>query len=140
MGSAGVIIDTPLDDRDCGVMTFGDKGVMITTFNNAPSFQRRLWRTKLTYANAYLDEVEKKGGWEKYLGSSIAISNDGGKTFGDPIIVPISSPHGPCELKNGDILTVFYEGRLLLNRLSGILRNKVAVFMNNEIKGVIPHL
>lgn len=104
-----VVIDTPLDDRDGGVMTFGEKGVMITSFNNPPSFQRKECQGNVVYGNAYLDEVEKRGGWEKYLGSMIAISNDGGKTFGDPITVPITSPHGPCELNDG---TIFYVGRL----------------------------
>lgn len=114
-----VIIDSPLDDRDGGIMTFGEKGVMIATFNNTPAFQRKNCQAKLTYSNAYLDEVEKKGGWEKYHGSSIAISNDCGKTFGEPIIVPISSPHGPCELNDGSI---FYVGRLFadVNSISHI--------------------
>ncbi len=104
-----VLIDTPLDDRDGGIMTFGENGVMIASFNNTPSFQRKQCQAKFTYANAYLDEVERKGGWEKYNGSMLAISNDGGKTFGDPVIVPISSPHGPCELSDG---TILYVGRL----------------------------
>ena len=104
-----VILDTPLDDRDGGIMTFGEKGVMVATFNNTPSFQRKQCQSQPTYANAYLDAVEKKGGWEKYLGSSLVISNDGGKTFGEPVIVPISSPHGPCELNDG---TILYVGRL----------------------------
>ena len=104
-----IIADTPLDDRDCGIMTFGESGVMVATFNNAPSFQRSHCQAKHTYANAYLDEVERRGDWQRYLGSSLVISKDGGKTFGDPVIVPISSPHGPCELNDG---TVLYVGRL----------------------------
>ena len=138
-----VVIDTPLDDRDSGIMTFGDKGVMITTFNNAPSFQRKHCRTKPTYANAYLDEVEKKGGWEKYLGSSIAISNDGGKTFGDPILVPISSPHGPCELNDG---TILYVGRLFndVNSISHIECHTVSrdgkTEFRSRIEDVAPNL
>lgn len=104
-----VVIDTPLDDRDGGVTPFGEKGVVIASFNNTPSFQRKQCQGKFTYANAYLDEVEKKGGWEKYHGSLLAFSNDGGKTFGQPVTVPISSPHGPCELEDG---TLFYVGRL----------------------------
>ncbi|MBQ1244426.1 MAG: exo-alpha-sialidase, partial [Clostridia bacterium] len=35
------IIDTPLDDRDGGLMTFGEAGVMITAFNNTADFQRQ---------------------------------------------------------------------------------------------------
>ena len=114
-----IVADTPLDDRDGGIMTFGDKGVMIASFNNTPSFQRKQCQAHITYSNAYLDIVEKKGGWEKYLGSSLIISHDGGMTFADPVIVPISSPHGPCELNDG---TVFYVGRLFddVNSISHI--------------------
>ncbi len=104
-----VIIDTPLDDRDGGVMTFGENGVIITSFNNTPSFQRKHPQLKPTYANAYLDEVEKNDNWKKFLGSTLAVSEDGGKTFKGPYVVPISSPHGPCELSDR---TVLYVGRL----------------------------
>ncbi|MBE6608906.1 MAG: exo-alpha-sialidase [Ruminococcaceae bacterium] len=104
-----VIIDTPLDDRDGGVMTFGENGVIITSFNNRPSFQRSITQVKATYANAYIDEVEKNDNWKNFLGSTMAISDDGGKTFRGPYVVSITSPHGPCELSDG---TVFYVGRL----------------------------
>ena len=104
-----IIADTPLDDRDGGIMTFGKSGVMVATFNNDPAFQRKNCQAKHTYANAYLDEVERRGDWQKYLGSSLIISKDGGRTFASPVIVPISSPHGPCELNDG---TVLYVGRL----------------------------
>ena len=62
-------------------------------FNNVPSFQCKYCRAKQTYANAYLDDVERNDG----RSSSITISNDGGKPFGDTSIVPISSPRSPYE-------------------------------------------
>ncbi len=100
-----ILIDTPLDDRDGGIMTFGEKGVIVTSFNNTPSFQRKECQRKTAYAYSYIDEVEKLD-WKKYLGANMVISDDGGKTFKGPYIVPISSPHGPCELKDGRILYV----------------------------------
>ncbi len=103
-----IIIDTLLDDRDGGVMTFGDNGVMITSFNNSPVFQRQSCQRKTAYAYSYIDEVEKRD-WQKYIGSTLAVSEDGGKTFKGPYILPISSPHGPCELSDGRIL---YVGRV----------------------------
>lgn len=103
-----ILMDTPLDDRDGGICTFGDKGVIVCSFNNHVDFQRN-YQGESLYRKAYLDEVEKAGDFEKYLGSTIAISNDGGKTFGDIKIVPISSPHGPCELSDG---TILYVGRI----------------------------
>ncbi len=103
-----VIIDTPLDDRDGGVMTFGEKGVIATSFNNTPDFQRKQCQVRTSYAYAYIDEIEKHD-WKKYLGSTVAVSEDGGKTFKGPYLMPVSSPHGPCELSDGRIL---YVGRL----------------------------
>ncbi len=100
-----VIIDTPLDDRDGGICTFGEQGVMVTSFNNTPTFQRNRIHARATYVNAYLDEMEKCD-WQKYYGSTLAVSHDGGKTYDNPIVVPITSPHGPLELSDGRILYV----------------------------------
>lgn len=138
-----VVIDTPLDDRDGGICTFGEKGVVVASFNNTPDFQRKNVSAMPTYVNAYLDQVEKKGGWEKYLGSTLAFSNDGGKTFGDPVIVPISSPHGPCELQDG---TLFYVGRLFsdVNSVSHIECHTVTpdgkTEMRSRIEDIAPDL
>ena len=104
-----VIIDTPLDDRDAGIMPFGKDGIMVTSFTNTPAFQRRNAGINLTYVNSYLDVVEKNDNWKQYLGSTLSISRDNGKSFTDPVLVPISSPHGPCVLSDGSIL---YVGRL----------------------------
>jgi hypothetical protein len=104
-----IIIDTPLDDRDAGILPIGEKRVIVTSFNNDVAFQRREARVHQTYCSAYLDAVEKRSDYQKYLGSTLAISDDLGRSFTDPIIVPISSPHGPCLLSDG---TVLYVGRL----------------------------
>ncbi len=102
-----ILLDTPLDDRDGGIMTFGESGVMVTSFNNTHEFMRRKG-IKTPYAQAYLDEAEKLDA-SKYLGSTLLISRDCGKTFDGPYILPVTSPHGPCELNDGRIL---YVGRV----------------------------
>jgi hypothetical protein len=33
------VIDTSLDDRDCGIATFGESGMIVTSFNNTVAFQ-----------------------------------------------------------------------------------------------------
>ena len=101
-----ILIDTPLDDRDGGICTFGESGVIVTSFNNHPDFQRK-HQGDSPYRKAYIDMVEQTD-FEKYLGSTLVISQDGGKTFGEVITVPISSPHGPCTLSDG---TILYVGR-----------------------------
>lgn len=103
------IIDTVLDDRDGGVMTFGKSGVIVTSFNNTVSFQREQRRPdgdiQLPYRNAYLDMVTEKE--EKaVLGATFKISNDCGVTFGELHKSPVTSPHGPVELSDGSILWV----------------------------------
>lgn len=92
------IIDTPLDDRDCGICTFGEKGVFVSCFNNSTEFQRKFTKEDTpvsAYINSYLDLVDQSGKADAYLGSTFVISQDGGNTFGDVQIAPVSSPHGP---------------------------------------------
>ena len=107
-----VIMDTLLDDRDAGICTFGESGVMITSFNNTVDFQRK-YGVQNPYTKAYLDLAEPKADHEKYLGSTYTVSHDGGKTFGDIGTLPVSSPHGPCVLNDGSILYVgrIYDGK-----------------------------
>ena len=109
------VINTPLDDRDAGILAYGEKNVIITSFNNAVRFQRDFAERMITsggvnakvgnYTVKYLDTVTPEEE-SKYLGSEFRISHDCGVTFGDIHISPITSPHGPCELNDGSILWV----------------------------------
>lgn len=113
-----VIIDTPLDDRDSGITPFaGGKRVIFTSFNNTTAFQRKvnakrhfaqspLVRAEADLIDAYLNYVDVQGSAEKYLGSTYCISEDGGYSFGDVKVAPITSPHGPCELNDGRLMWV----------------------------------
>lgn len=112
------VIDTPLDDRDAGILPFGKKGVIITSFNNTADLQRNNIEF---YGSPELDSVQKQA-VEKYglayldtitvedeksfLGSTFRISNDNGVTFGPVFHSPVSSPHGPAELSDGSIVWV----------------------------------
>lgn len=108
------IIDTVLDDRDAGIMTFGETGVVVTSFNNTTEFQRNHAFARgeemaplRAYSLAYLDLVTPEA--EKaVLGSTYCISNDCGVTFGPLMHSPIMTPHGPALLKDG---TMLYVGR-----------------------------
>ena len=107
------VIDTPLDDRDGGILAFGDAGVMVTSFNNTREAQRgwngfppeldekRKLRNK--YYHAYLDTVTDAEE-AAFLGSTFRVSFDGGKTFGPLRRSPVTSPHGPALLSDGTIL------------------------------------
>jgi len=101
------VIDTPLDDRDGGILPFGESSVMITSFNNTTADQRGWNGGKSAYIDAYLDRVEAmEGVHERYLGSTFVLSHDGGVTFSEVKRIPVTAPHGPCLLNDGQILYV----------------------------------
>lgn len=94
------IIDTVLDDRDAGLCAFGDKGLILTSFNNTVHFQRSIAQESDRYRHGYLDtitEEEEKAA----LGATFRISHDNGVTFGPLYHSPVTSPHGPLELPDG---------------------------------------
>lgn len=96
------VIDTPLDDRDAGICTFGEKGVIFTSFNNSADMQRQ-YNKENEYVQSYINTITKEDE-EKYLGSVFRISRDCGITFGRIYSSPVTSPHGPTELKDGTVL------------------------------------
>ena len=51
-----VINDTPLDDRDGGILAFGEKDVIVTSFTNTVEFQRKR-KSADAYNHSYLDKV-----------------------------------------------------------------------------------
>ncbi|MBQ9083701.1 MAG: exo-alpha-sialidase [Clostridia bacterium] len=113
-----VVMDTPLDDRDAGILTFGTQDVLVTSFNNTVA-QQKIWNTakdektgktrpKSRYIDAYLNTVNAEEAEARYLGSTFVISRDNGKTFGPVMRIPVSAPHGPTKMKDG---TILYVGR-----------------------------
>ena len=101
------VIDTVLDDRDAGICTFGESGVVLTSFNVSAAFVRNFHKEhpyREKYVNAYLDQVSEEE--ERKASSTYRISRDCGVTFGKLYRSPITSPHGPLELKNGTVLWV----------------------------------
>lgn len=98
------VIDTPLDDRDCGLCAFGDSSLIVTSFNNTAAFQRGCHPDD-PYINAYLDTVTAEEE-QRFLGSVFRISHDNGQTFGPLYKSPVTSPHGPCVLPDGSLLWV----------------------------------
>ncbi len=110
------VIDTVLDDRDAGIVPFGESGVILTSFNNTVEFQRQCIGQRIAangtqpdsaaaYDAAYLDTVSPEA-QAAVLGSTFRISRDNGVTFGELHISPVTSPHGPLELQDGTLLWV----------------------------------
>ena len=112
-----VILDTPLDDRDAGILPFGERSLLVTSFNNTKETQRAInhngyWETvernsaDHPYVNGYLDALDGESAEAAYLGSTLVFSHDGGKTFGEVLRVPVTCPHGPTLTPQGEILYV----------------------------------
>ncbi len=121
-----IIIDTPLDDRDAGVMPFGEQSVLVTSFNNTVQAQRN-WNANNNdpYINAYLDKLDAEAAEEKYLGSTFVISHDGGKTFGEVMRMPITSPHGPTLMNDG---TILYVGRIFTSNTRQVADDTLSAY------------
>ena len=98
------VIDTVLDDRDGGLLPFGEQGLILTSFNNSLKVQREHPRLS-DYAAAYLNTLSQEEEAQA-IGSSFRISRDGGQSFGALHKSPITSPHGPALLSDGSILWV----------------------------------
>lgn len=110
------VIDTPLDDRDSGIVSFANGRVIMTSFNNSIAMQRN-WSTWLAtetplqkaqkaFTDAYLDMLTNLPGGEDLLGSTYALSEDGGYSFGPVRISPVTNPHGPMPTKDGGLLYI----------------------------------
>jgi len=97
------VIDTPLDDRDGGILAYGKSNVVVTSFTNTRKFQRE--STDNPYVHAYLDTVTDEEE-EKYLGASYRISTDCGVTFGEIKKCPVTIPHGPLEMPDGSLMFI----------------------------------
>ena len=105
-----VVMDTHLDDRDTGICAFGESGVAVTSFTTSIDVLRKNLGTRAkefhAYSAAYLDLAGKNPEAEKYHGSTFRMSYDNGVTFGDVMNIPVSCPHGPVELPDGNMLYV----------------------------------
>ncbi len=112
--SAPIIVnDSPLDDRDAGIVSLGGKKLLATWFvhpaevyektyaqyimNACSDVERPIARAQLD-SFASLDEKRRMGG------SYIRLSEDGGMSWSESIRVPVSAPHGPILLSDGTLL------------------------------------
>lgn len=109
-----VVLDTPIDDRDAGVLETPKGSILVTTFTST-AYERSLEKTSDWPAERLArwqavqrgtTEAERKG----LLGTWMLRSTDGGLTWSAPYRVPVNSPHGPISLSDGRLL---YAGKQL---------------------------
>lgn len=105
-----VINDSPLDDRDAGVVCLGGGRVLVTWFtSDTRHYAAQPW------IREWLGEEEMQA-WQEtlsgvtdelasqHLGSWLMLSPDRGASWSAPVRVPVSAPHGPIRLRSGELL------------------------------------
>lgn len=108
--------DTWLDDRDAGLCAWGESNLLLSWFNLRPErFDSREGK-HLAGITAPISLAAREY-WRNLPpeaiepGSYLKLSQDGGKTWGDKIRVPVTSPHGPLCKKDGSLL---YLGKIYM--------------------------
>ena len=109
-----VILDTPIDDRDAGIVETPTGALLVTTFTSLayepilakakdwPAGKLERWQA----AQGRISAEQRK----QLLGTWMLRSTDGGLTWDHVTRVPLNSPHGPMALRSGRLL---YAGKQL---------------------------
>lgn len=110
-----VINDSPIDDRDAGVVNLGGKKLLVSWFTSDTRQYKegcRKWLGQeevenwMATLNTWSDEMVKK-----WVGSWVMLSSDGAATWGKPVRAPVSTPHGPVLLRDGSLLYLGKDSR-----------------------------
>ena len=112
-----VLLDSPIDDRDAGVLETTKGSLLATTFTSNAYDERiikvgapKKWsvekRTRWLAAHNRVPAADRK----KELGTWMIRSTDGGVTWSPRYDSLVNSPHGPVDLKDGRLL---YAGKNL---------------------------
>ncbi len=119
-----VINDTPLDDRDCGVLGIDKHNLLITWFSRDCCMlpgrfadvtddvekARQYWIS--IYGKDLMEDADRicqpeeeyNSAVKKWRGAWCRLSRDGGNNWGDFIRTPVNSPHGPNILNDREII------------------------------------
>lgn len=94
-----VVIDTPIDDRDSGVIETPKGTLLVTTFTSL-AYEKTLaeakgWAPERMDRWQAAERATTQEQREALLGMWMLRSTDGGMTWPAPYRVPVNSPHGP---------------------------------------------
>ncbi len=108
-----VIIDSPLDDRDPGIVYLGNGKMAVSYFTRGTDYYKNTetrWRNRASESllRKFDQTVAQLTMEQKQGGGYVAVSEDFGESWGTATEVHIHSPHGPILLANGNL---FYAGR-----------------------------
>ena len=125
-----VVNDLPIDDRDAGIVPLGGGKLLLSWF----STDTRLASVYETYRQAGDETAISRyaagfaritnAAAARWVGSWVRLSDDGGDTWGPPIRVPVTAPHGPIRLRDGSLL---YLGKSFLTDSDGHRRGVGAI-------------
>ena len=91
-----VIRDSPLDDRDSGIVQTASGTLLVSWFTSLAFARDPRWQQ---HAASLSSPVRKR-----WLGNWVQRSEDEGATWGAPIPTVASAPHGPIQLRDGRLL------------------------------------
>jgi hypothetical protein len=108
-----VINDSPIDDRDAGVIALGGRAMLVSWFSSDTRRYLADYRKRLPAEDIARWE-EMVATWTEDMvrdcvGSWVMLTQDGW-TWSERIRVPVSTPHGPIHLRNGDLLYLGKKG------------------------------
>jgi hypothetical protein len=103
-----VVMDTPIDDRDAGVLETPKGAILVTTFTSL-AYQKTLGEAKDWNAGRLerwrsVERATTAPQRDALLGSWYLRSNDGGLTWPAPRRIPVTNPHGPVALRDGRLI------------------------------------
>lgn len=112
-----VVNDSFLDDRDTGVFAWGDGNMVLSWFSERDPDDCEPMQSYDWLPDCCKSMVKGfAGSWktlpkEELIGRSyVKMSKDHGVTWTDPVVVPVTSPHGPVVLEDG---TMVYMGKYM---------------------------
>ncbi len=113
-----IINNSPIDDRDVGITALSKGKYLVSWFtSDIRTFFTDSTKAGLLDVRAVLDSWNEAM-VEQYLGSFVRCFD--GERWGKKVVVPVTAPHGPIRLRNGDLL---YLGNMFGERLpDGSLR------------------
>lgn len=109
-----ILMDTPIDDRDAGIVETPRGTLLVTTFTSL-AYEKVLSEAKGWDAGRMerwqsVQRGSSPGERKALLGTWMLRSTDGGVQWSAPYRVPVNSPHGPVALRDGRLL---YAGKRL---------------------------
>lgn len=95
--------DDYMDDRDAALTAWGDGQLLLNWFAHPREFYQGRKNPSMAspLSQAILQKWDGLSDADHAYGSYIKLSQDGGKTWGDRIRVPLTAPHGPIRRKDG---------------------------------------